>query len=94
MEKKLYVCRNNLACENCTDIFSMNNDALACQFFTNWVKSATEKTQENDKHFSLWCLGVYKPDSLTVNADDESAYEVCKGLDEAKNIIAAFEENA
>lgn len=94
MDKKIYVCRNNLACENCTDIFSMNNDALGAQFFTNWVKAATEKTKENDKHFSLWSLGQYNPDSLTVLGDDESAYEVCKGLDEAKNIIATFEDNA
>lgn len=94
MDKKIYVLRNNLACENVSDIFSMNNDALAAQGFINFVKSATEKTGEKDNHFSLWCLGVYKPNSLTVNADDESAYEVCKGLEQANNIIVSYEENA
>lgn len=94
MNKNIYVCRNNLACENVTDIFSMNNDALAAQGFISFVKAATEKTGEKDTHFSLWRLGVYKPNSLTINADDESAVEVCKGIEEANNIIASYEENA
>lgn len=90
--KNIYVIRNNLACETVSDLFSLNNHALACQGFINFLKSVQDKTEENDKHFSLWCLGEFDPQHLYCRADDTTVCEVAKGKEEALNIISQAEE--
>lgn len=90
--KNIYVIRNNLACETVSDLFTMNNHALACQGFVNFLKSVQDKTGENDKHFSLWCVGEFDPQHLFCRADDTTAVEVARGKEEALNLISQAEE--
>lgn len=90
MEKGVYIIINNVAKEVVTDIYSCNNDAMACYGFASYL-SKTCKEEINDKIFSLKRIGSYDSEtgSLILN---EQQYVVARGKEECRNVIANAEE--
>lgn len=91
-KKKIYAIFNNVAKEQVSDIFTCNNDAMACYGFCGFLDK-TVKGDMNDKIFSLRCVGEYDLELMLVSHIDESVVGVvARGRDEAKQVIADAEE--
>lgn len=90
MEKGVYVIINNVAKEVVTDIYSCNNDAMACYGFASYLAKAC-KDEIKDTIFSLKRIGSYDSDSGELILRDQ-AYIVARGKEECRNVIANAEE--
>lgn len=87
--KNIYVIRNNIACENVSDIFTVGTHAQACQGFTHFLKSVEEKSGEKDTHFDLYFLATVDNDNVVVGQDEPVL--IARGRSQAENVIANSE---
>lgn len=89
--KNIYVIRNNIACENVSDIFTVSTHAQACQGFVHFLKSVEEKSGEKDTHFDLYFLATVNIDNL-VEGQDEPVL-IARGRAQAEACIASIEDS-
>lgn len=89
----VYVIVNTIAKAKVTDIFTCENDAMASYGFLSFVSKVKEPVK--DTNFSLIRLGTYdtKNFAFTFNPEEPLPnYVVCKGKQEAENVVAHAEE--
>ena len=91
----VYVIVNTIAKAKVTDLFTCENDAMASYGFLSFVSKVKEPVK--DTNFSLIRLGTFDTKNFKITCDPEEFfplpnYVVCKGKQEAENVVAHAEE--
>ena len=86
----VYVIINTIAKAKVTDLFTCENDAMASYGFLSFLAKVKEPVK--DTNFSLLRLGTYDVKNFNFTAEGLPNYTVCKGRQEAENVVAHAEE--